>query len=237
MYITSGPTNVAALDLKSGKPLWEWNRADRRRACSTSGSRASTAAWRSSTTPSTSARSTATWSRSTRRPAPSAGRCTSATTRPVTRSPPRRSSSTTRSSSASAAAKRASAGSSTPTTRRPASRRGASGPCRRRANPGARSWPGDSWVHGGGATWLTGSYDPALKLLYWGTGNPGPDWNGDSRKGDNLYTSSLVAIDVDDRKGALAFSVHAARRARLGCEPDSGARRRRRPRYADERSS
>ena len=87
--------------------------------------------------------------------------------------------------------------------------------------PGSESWPGDSWVHGGGATWLTGSYDPALKLLYWGTGNPGPDWNGDSRKGDNLYTSSLVAIDVDDRQGALAFSVHAARRARLGREPDS----------------
>jgi len=63
--------------------------------------------------------------------------------------------------------------------------------------PGSDSWPGDSWVHGGGATWLTGSYDPALKLLYWGTGNPGPDWNGDSRKGDNLYTSSLVAIDVE----------------------------------------
>ena len=87
--------------------------------------------------------------------------------------------------------------------------------------PGSESWPGDSWVHGGGATWLTGSYDPELKLLYWGTGNPGPDWNGDSRKGDNLYTSSLVAIDVDDRQGALAFPVHAARRARLGREPDS----------------
>ncbi len=63
--------------------------------------------------------------------------------------------------------------------------------------PGSESWPGDSWVHGGGATWLTGSYDPELRLLYWGTGNPGPDWNGDSRKGDNLYTSSLVALDID----------------------------------------
>ncbi len=51
--------------------------------------------------------------------------------------------------------------------------------------PGSNTWPGDSWVHGGGATWLTGSYDPELKLLYWGTGNPGPDWNGDSRAGDN----------------------------------------------------
>jgi alcohol dehydrogenase (cytochrome c) len=71
--------------------------------------------------------------------------------------------------------------------------------------PGSESWPGDSWVHGGGATWLTGSYDPELKLLYWGTGNPGPDWNGDSRKGDNLYTSSLVALDVDTGKPRWHF--------------------------------
>jgi len=71
--------------------------------------------------------------------------------------------------------------------------------------PGSESWPGDSWVHGGGATWLTGSYDPALKLLYWGTGNPGPDWNGDARKGDNLYTSSLVAIDVGTGKPRWHF--------------------------------
>ena len=71
--------------------------------------------------------------------------------------------------------------------------------------PGSESWPGDSWVHGGGATWLTGSYDPALRLLYWGTGNPGPDWNGDTRKGDNLYTASLVAIDVDTGKPRWHF--------------------------------
>jgi alcohol dehydrogenase (cytochrome c) len=63
--------------------------------------------------------------------------------------------------------------------------------------PGSETWPGDSWVHGGGATWLTGSYDPQLKLLYWGTGNPGPDWNGDSRLGDNAGTSSVIALDVD----------------------------------------
>ena len=75
----------------------------------------------------------------------------------------------------------------------------------RRANRAATPGRGDSWVHGGGATWLTGSYDPALKLLYWGTGNPGPDWNGDSRKGDNLYTSSLVALDVDTGKPRWHF--------------------------------
>jgi len=70
---------------------------------------------------------------------------------------------------------------------------------------GSETWSADSWVHGGGATWLTGSYDPALNLLYWGTGNPGPDWNGDSRVGDNLYTSSLVAIDVESGKAKWHF--------------------------------
>ena len=64
-------------------------------------------------------------------------------------------------------------------------------------DPGSDTWPGESWKYGGAATWLTGSYDPALRILYWGTGNPGPDWNGDSRKGDNLYTCALVALDVD----------------------------------------
>src|SRR5262249_47318331 len=46
-----------------------------------------------------------------------------------------------------------------------------------RDEPGHESWPGDAWQHGGGAIWVTGSYDPALNLTYWGTGNPGPDWN------------------------------------------------------------
>jgi alcohol dehydrogenase (cytochrome c) len=63
--------------------------------------------------------------------------------------------------------------------------------------PGVETWSGDSWKNGAGATWLTGSYDPELKLLYWGTGNPGPDWNGDVRKGDNLYTSAVIALDPD----------------------------------------
>ncbi len=62
---------------------------------------------------------------------------------------------------------------------------------------GVETWAGDSYKTGAGATWLTGSYDPALNLLYWGTGNPGPDWNGDVRKGDNLYTSSVLALNAD----------------------------------------
>lgn len=66
--------------------------------------------------------------------------------------------------------------------------------------PGVDTWSGESYKNGAGATWLTGSYDPALNLLYWGTGNPGPDWNGDVRMGDNLYTSSVLALDADTGK-------------------------------------
>jgi PQQ-dependent dehydrogenase (methanol/ethanol family) len=62
---------------------------------------------------------------------------------------------------------------------------------------GSDSWSGDSWKRGSGATWLTGSYDPELNLLYWGVGNPGPDMNGDVRQGDNLFTCSVVALDAD----------------------------------------
>ena len=62
--------------------------------------------------------------------------------------------------------------------------------------PGHDTWSGDAWKTGGGATWLTGSYDPELDLLYWGVGNPAPDWNGGVRPGDNLYTCSLIALDA-----------------------------------------
>lgn len=53
---------------------------------------------------------------------------------------------------------------------------------------------------GGGATWLNGSYDPDLKLIYWGTGNPNPDYDGDARPGDNLYTDCVVALDASTGK-------------------------------------
>ena len=66
--------------------------------------------------------------------------------------------------------------------------------------PGHDTWEGDSWKHGGGSIWVTGSYDPELNLTYWGIGNPAPDWNGDDREGDNLYTESVVALDVDTGK-------------------------------------
>jgi alcohol dehydrogenase (cytochrome c) len=61
--------------------------------------------------------------------------------------------------------------------------------------PGHETWAGDSWKTGGAPTWMTGTYDPALDLLYWGVGNPGPDWNGSGRAGDNLYSNCVVALD------------------------------------------
>jgi len=63
---------------------------------------------------------------------------------------------------------------------------------------GNETWAGDSWKHAGGNTWLTQSYDPELNLLYWGIGNPSPDFNGDMRPGDNLFTESVVALNPDD---------------------------------------
>ena len=63
--------------------------------------------------------------------------------------------------------------------------------------PGSETWIGRAIEHGCAATWLTGTYDPESKLLYWPTGNPCPDYNGDERKGDNLYSSSVLALDAD----------------------------------------
>jgi alcohol dehydrogenase (cytochrome c) len=67
-------------------------------------------------------------------------------------------------------------------------------------DPGSETWKGDSWKKGGAPAWVTGSYDPQLNLLYWGTGNPAPDYNGDVRPGDNLYSDSVVALDADTGK-------------------------------------
>ncbi len=67
----------------------------------------------------------------------------------------------------------------------------------RPGEPGSETWSGDSWKTGGGNTWLTGSFDPELNLVYWGIGNPAPDFDGEARKGDNLYTESMVALDAD----------------------------------------
>jgi len=63
--------------------------------------------------------------------------------------------------------------------------------------PGSETWIGRAIEHGCAATWLTGTYDPESKLLYWPTGNPCPDYNGDERKGDNLYSASVLALDPE----------------------------------------
>jgi alcohol dehydrogenase (cytochrome c) len=62
---------------------------------------------------------------------------------------------------------------------------------------GSETWKGDAWMRGGAPTWVTGSYDPELNLVIWGTGNPAPDWNADVRPGDNLYSDSAIALDAD----------------------------------------
>ena len=73
--------------------------------------------------------------------------------------------------------------------------------------PGHETWQGDDWKTGGGSVWLTGNYDPVLKLAYWGTGNAAP-WPGDAHPGDNLYTSSVIAIDPNTGKIRHHFQYH-----------------------------
>ena len=64
--------------------------------------------------------------------------------------------------------------------------------------PGSETWPNvEAAMRGGGGTWMTGTYDPEQNLLFWGTGNPNPDYYGSDRQGDNLYTCALLALDAD----------------------------------------
>ena len=76
--------------------------------------------------------------------------------------------------------------------------------------PGHETWSGDDWMHGGASAWITGSFDPSLNLIYWGIGNPGPDWNPDQRPGDNLYSDCVVALDADsgELKWYFQFTPH-----------------------------
>jgi hypothetical protein len=71
--------------------------------------------------------------------------------------------------------------------------------------PGGDTWPGETAKLGGGSTWITGSYDPESNTVFWGIGNPGP-FNAAVRKGDNLYTNSVLA--VQDIEGAVAVGIH-----------------------------
>jgi alcohol dehydrogenase (cytochrome c) len=76
--------------------------------------------------------------------------------------------------------------------------------------PGHDTWEGDDWKTGGAPTWITGSFDPALNLIYWGTGNPSPDFNGELRPGDNLYSDCVIALDADtgQLKWYFQFTPH-----------------------------
>jgi alcohol dehydrogenase (cytochrome c) len=70
-----------------------------------------------------------------------------------------------------------------------------------KGEPGSETWKDErSAASGGGSTWVTGSYDPASNTIFWGVGNPGPDWDNAYRPGDNLYTDSTLAIDADTGK-------------------------------------
>jgi alcohol dehydrogenase (cytochrome c) len=69
-----------------------------------------------------------------------------------------------------------------------------------KGEPGSESWGDFAVEWGGGATWLSGTYDPDLNLLYWPTGNPWPDFYGGGRRGDNLYSCSIVALDLETGK-------------------------------------
>ena len=66
--------------------------------------------------------------------------------------------------------------------------------------PGNESWPGQMYLRGGATTWMPGTYDPELNLIYWGTSNPAPDFDGGPRPGDDLYTDCVLAIDPDTGK-------------------------------------
>lgn len=75
---------------------------------------------------------------------------------------------------------------------------------------GNESWPGDMYKRGGGTTWMPGTFDPELNTLYWGTGNPAPDFYGETRPGDDLYTDSVIALDPDtgQLKWYFQFTPH-----------------------------
>ena len=76
--------------------------------------------------------------------------------------------------------------------------------------PGVETWAGDSYKTGGAPAWTSGAYDPETDILYWTTGNPAPDWNGDLRAGDNLYSNSLLAVNPNtgDRLWHFQFTPH-----------------------------
>jgi alcohol dehydrogenase (cytochrome c) len=79
-----------------------------------------------------------------------------------------------------------------------------------KGEPGNDTWAGDSWKTGGASVWVTGAYDPEQNIVMYGIGNPGPDYHSESRKGDNLYSNTLVALDADTgvRRWHYQFTPH-----------------------------
>ena len=87
--------------------------------------------------------------------------------------------------------------------------------------PGHDTWPGETWKTGGVSAWSTGNYDPQLNLMYWGTGNAAP-WTGDMHTGDNLYATSVLALDADTGTSKATISITGmtrgtGMRSRLPC--------------------
>jgi alcohol dehydrogenase (cytochrome c) len=80
-------------------------------------------------------------------------------------------------------------------------------------DPGANTWAGDSWKLGGGPIWVSGSFDPEMNTIFYGTGQPGSQWAGDVREGDNLFTECIVALDIDtgQMKWYFQFTPHDVR--------------------------
>ena len=77
----------------------------------------------------------------------------------------------------------------------------------KRGEPGSETWVGGDIEHGGATTWQTGTYDPQAGVVYWATGNPSPDYNGDNRSGDDLYSSSILALDAKTGRLKWYFQV------------------------------
>jgi hypothetical protein len=84
---------------------------------------------------------------------------------------------------------------------------------------GIETWGGDSALTGGGSSWVTGSYDPELDLVYWGIGNPAP-WNPRARSGDNLFTNAIFA--VRPKTGARTRCRHGKACSTAGSSTRSG---------------
>ena len=102
-------------------------------------------------------------------------------------------------------------------------------------DPGLDTWPSlDAARHGGGHPWLPGSYDPETRLYIVGTGNPTPAYTGVARPGDNLFTCSLVAVNVDTGQDGVALPDVSSRYPRLGLGPDAHPDRRRHQRETSQ---